>query len=95
MEFSATFMTIYGILQVGLVSAGIQWLKKKIPGEWPISTVLLSYVLSFGVAVLLKAILQEPNVTVTACFILAFMGSYASQAGKAIYSTKKQLNNNT
>ena len=87
--FSETFLLIYAAVQAALVVPLVQWLKAKIPGDFPISPVLITYGLSFLAAWGLTQIPNfEPGATVAMCIQLAFVGQVGAQAVHAFLPAK-------
>ena len=87
--FSAEFMAVYGAIQTTLIVTVIQFVKKKIPGDYPAVPVLLTYVLSFGVAYGLTQIPGFETATIGECILLAFVGQAGAQLGHSVYKTYK------
>ncbi len=86
--FSEMYLLIYGAIQAALVVPLVQWIKKIIPGDFPISPVLITYGLSFLSAWGLTQIPGfEPGATVAMCVQLAFIGQVGAQAVHATYKT--------
>lgn len=90
MTFTPVFLLVYGALQVGLVMPLIQWIKRQVErvftAEPPISPVLISYLVSFGVAYGLCQLL-DPTQSIESMVWLAFGGSAVSQTTHAVVKT--------
>ena len=86
--FSETFLLIYGAIQAALVVPIVQWLKNKIPGDFPISPVLITYAMSFLSAWGLTLIPGlEPAATISMCVQIAFIGQVGAQVVHSGYKT--------
>ena len=89
--FSETFLIIYGAIQAALVVPVVQYVKKYIPGDFPVSPVLITYGLSFLAAWGLTQIPNfEPGATISMCIQLAFVGQVGAQVVHAGYKTYKE-----
>lgn len=78
MEAPTTFLTVYGVLQVGLITPLVAWLKMQLPGTFPVQPVLYTAILSFGVCWLLSLWLW-PAALLEALIPYAMGGHIATQ----------------
>lgn len=83
------FNMLWALLSAGLIVPLVQWIKKRIPKDIPISTHLISAGLSFGVVYGL-ARLFVPEMTTNEMLVYAMGIQITSQTVHAAAKTKKK-----
>lgn len=93
-EWNAVFLTVYAFLQSGLVMPLVNYLKKWLPGTFPVQPVVYTAILSFLVAWLLSMYFQ-PDVTVEQLVGIALSGHVVSQLTHSVVKTVKKKGKKT
>ena len=91
MDATVFFNTLWPLISTGLIVPVTQWLKSKMPGDWPVQATLISAVLNFLTIILLNMALSM-GLTLEAMIPYITAGFALSTAGHAgLKSMKKNF----